>query len=358
MAGVRNERRLETMPTIGRLWAGRIYGTNTGNFFLEIEPLPEGELTGTFRLNDTILGLTVYRVAGTFDGTTLRLEGDPNQAEAPQGGVLGAIKATGALTPEGLIRGTWTSSLGTAGTFEAYPHDQAAPDQRTTAAQPPEQLYTSTVSVGAVRIYGQDLWALVQFIRKDFVVGRPVITYAIRGNEVTKYIEDFQRDAPTLGQLRRLKLVIQEPEAYGINKVVALELNAGGQNEVRVQGINESWVTGKAETIARMLRKLEKPLVTRYKKYGVTLNQVIFLGMLVLIPAIHSLWQRAVFVLVVVLLLHALVWVHQRFIPNATLNLSEDEPTSLQRVGPTILSWLIAVTASLAAAVLFRWLTR
>ena len=346
------------MPTLGRLWAGRIFGTNTGNFFLEVESSPDGVLTGTLRLMDTLAGLTVYRVTGSFDGTTVRFEGDSAQAEASQGVSIGTVHATGTLTPQGHIRGTWTSSIGTAGTLEAYPHDQAVPDQRTVAGAPPEQFYTSTIAIGAVRIYGADLWELVEFIRRDFVVGRLVVTYAIRGTEVTKYLEDFRTEAATLGQLRRFKLAIQEPEAYGINKVVVLELIPFGQNEIRVQGINESWVTGKAEATARMLRKFEKPLVTTYKKFGLTLNQLIVLAMLVLIPAIQFLWQRAMFVVAVVLLLQSLVWLHQRFIPNVTLYLSEEEPTVVQRAWPTILSFVIGVVASLVAALLFQWLTQ
>lgn len=222
----------------------------------------------------------------------------------------------------------------------------------------PEQFYSSTVVFGAVRIYADDLWELVEFIRKDFVVGRPIITYAVRGNEVTKYFEDFRKDASTLGELRRFKLVIQEPEAYGINKVVVLELSAFGQNEVRVQGINESWVTGKAEATARHLRKFEKGLVTTYKKFGLTLNQAIFLAMLVLIPAIQLLWQRAVFVVTVVVLLTILLAIHRRFIPNPILYLSKKEPTLLERAWPSVLSWLLGIAASLIAAWIFKWLTR
>ena len=346
------------MPTLGKLWAGRIFGTNIGNFFLEVESSPEGVLTGTFRLMDTLMGLTVYSVTGSFDGTTVRFEGDSTQAQAAQGINLGIIHATGTLTPQGHIRGTWTSSIGTAGTFEAYPHDQPVPDQLATVSPPPEQLYTSTITIGAVRIYAQDLWELVEFIRRDFVVGRPIVTYAIRGNEVTKYLEDFQREAATLGQLRRFKLTIQEPEAYGINKVAVLELTAFGQNEIRVQGINESWVTGKAEATARMLRKFENLLVTTYKKLRLTLNELIFLAMLVLIPAIQLLWQRVVFVGAVVFLLQSLIWLHQQPIPNATLYLSEEEPTVFQRASPTLLSFLIGVIASLAAAWLFQWLAQ
>ena len=48
-----------------------------------------------------------------------------------------------------------------------------------------------------------------------------------------------------LGTLRYLKLLIQEPEAYGINRLAVVELNAAGANEVRVQGVQESWLWGK-----------------------------------------------------------------------------------------------------------------
>ena len=180
----------------------------------------------------------------------------------------------------------------------------------------------------------------------------------MRGNEVTKYFEDFRSEAPDLGELKRFKLVIQEPEAYGINKVVVLELTAFGQNEIRVQGINETWVTGKAEATARMLRTFEKTLVTTYKKFGLTLNQIILLAMLVLIPSIQLLWQRAVFVVAIIFLLQCLVWLHQRFIPNATLYLAEQTPNAFQRVWPTILSFFIGVVASLVAAWLFQLLAR
>lgn len=199
---------------------------------------------------------------------------------------------------------------------------------------------------------------MIQSILRDFVVGRAVVTYTVRGNEVTKYFEDFKREAPGLGVMRRFKVSVQEPEAHGINRVIVIELNSMGQNEIRVQGINESWVMGKAEAIARTLRPYERTLVTTYKKFGLTLNQIIFLGMLVLIPTIESLWQRALFVSVVIGLLSFLFWLHGKYIPNVLILMGAKEPTVLQRGWPSILSWVSAATASLAAALLFYWLTR
>lgn len=137
-----------------------------------------------------------------------------------------------------------------------------------------------------------------------------------------------------------------------------MSLDAIGQNEIRVQGINESWVTGKTEAIARHLRRFQNPLLTTYKKFGLTLNQVIFLAMLVFIPGIHLLWQRAVFVAAVTLMLIFLLWVHRRFIPNAVLYLSKKEPSLIERTWPTILSWLLGIVGSLIAAWMFRWFTR
>jgi hypothetical protein len=82
------------MATIGRLWAGHIYGTNTGKVFVEITG--EGEsLKGILRLNDTDYGLAVYQVAGSFDGTTLRLEGDVSETQ--EGVQHGHIKIGGSL---------------------------------------------------------------------------------------------------------------------------------------------------------------------------------------------------------------------------------------------------------------------
>jgi len=344
------------MTTLGRLWAGRVYGTNTGNLYVELDSSGD-EVTGTLRLMDAQFGLTVYKVTGSFDGT-LRLRGEPLQA--PAGVTSGSIEITAILTPQGHLRGEWKSPIGTAGTFDAYPHDIPPSDQRVGgAAAIPEQFYTSNASLGALRLYAKDLTELVQFIRKDFVVGRPVATYTVRGNEVTKYFDDFQTEAPSLKELRRLKVTIQEPEAHGINKIVVVELNnALGQNEIRVQGINESWVVGKAEAIGRILRTFEKGLVTTYKKFGLTFNQFIFLAMLVLIPAIDLLWQRAAFVVIVMVLLGFLYWLHSKFIPIAVVYLGAKEPTWLQRVWPSILSWLVMATASLAAYCAFYLLTR
>lgn len=221
----------------------------------------------------------------------------------------------------------------------------------------PEQIYSSNITLGAIRLNSAAIDELVQFVRRDFLIARPVLTYVVRGNEVTKYFEDFKADVDVPPELRYLKLTIQELEAHGINKMVVVELNARGENVVRVQGINESWVVGKAEATARMLREAEKTLATTFKKFGLTLNTLMLVAMVVTMPSIALLTDRILFAAVILALVNGLYWLHQRFIPNAVVSVRSDQPSLLRRLSPTVLSWVVAASASVAAALVYRWLT-
>lgn len=344
------------MAELGRLWAGRVFGTNTGNLFVELTPTADG-LTGVLRFMDAAFGLVVYEVKGSFDGTTVTLHGEPKQASP--GIETGQIEAQAVLTPLGHLRGRWTSSLGTGGTFELFPHDLPPADQtKQSDSRVPEQLHTARLTVGAVRLYADDVRDLALVQRKDFSVGRLIVTYRSGGIENTRYFEDFEQGIKGISELQYLKISVQEPEAYGINKVAIIELDSQGRNDVIVQGIHESWVIGKSEALARQLRRYEKNLVTTTKKYGLGLNQFIFLAMLVLFPEIEPLWRRVLFAVIVVALIWAIFWAHQRFLPNVVVYVSPRKPGPFMRAWPTILSWLMTATASLAAALAFYLLTQ
>jgi len=75
-------------------------------------------------------------------------------------------------------------------------------------------------------------------------------------------------------------------------------------------------------------------------------------------PGIAAWTDRAMFAIAVFLLLSLMLWLHARFIPNAMIYMSSVQPSFFARVWPTILSWLVAATASLAAALFLYWLTR
>lgn len=342
------------MSSLNRLWAGRLFGTNTGNMFVELTPKEAG-LDGVVRVNDTTHGVAVYAVTGTFEDGRLRISGAATKL--PPGVESGDITATAVLTSEGSLRGEWSSTIGTGGTFEIFPHDTPEADQTKSAGAVPEELHTAHRQLGAIQLYAEDVRGLIQFIRKDFRTGRVVVTYAVRENELTKYSEDFEAGAENLGELRYLKMRIQEPEAHGINRLVEVQLDALGTNDVRVQGIQESWVVGKSEAIARYMQPFERSLVTNYKKFGLTINQAILLTMLVLVPEIQDIIYRALFVGLVLLLLSTLGRIHARVIPNVSIHMGPRRPNWAARVWPSVLSWLIAATSALAAAYAFYRLT-
>jgi len=340
---------------IGKLWAGRVFGTNTGNLFIEFQETGH-KVSGTLRFLDRLFGLAVYSIEGTFD-EVLKISGKP--AQSGEGITLGELTAEARLTPEGNLQGTWASSLGTGGTFEAFPHDVSQPrTQSLGTSNIPEQLYTKNITLGSVRLFEEDVKRLLTHIRQDFITGRPVITYNDRGGQATRYSEDFLREAKNLEPLDFFKVTIQEPEAYGINRLVVVELNAFGSNEVRVQGVQESWVIGKAEAIASLLKQNQSTLITTYKKFGLNLNQAIFLAMLVVMPSIKAWMDRASFAVAVFILLTGMLWFHAKFIPNASVRMGVVKSAFLGGIGPTLLSWFVAASASLFAAFIFYWLTK
>lgn len=342
------------MSAIGRIWAGNVYGTNTGNFFLKFDAV-EPNVKGTLRLLDPVYGVAIYVVEGTYS-ETLELTGKVEQHQ--EGTTHGTISISGRLTSEGSLRGEWTSSIGTGGTFIAHPHDQEKlADQPTEKSSIPEQIYTHVIQLGSVSLYAADVLALVSELKKEFQGARLIATYSTGLGESTKYADDFVQEFDRLKSLTYLKLQIQEPEAHGINRVAVVELRAFGSNEVRVQGINESWAIGRAHALANFFKSFENIIVTGYKKFGLNLNSAIFLSMLVAIPEIHSILNRAVFVGAVIGMLALLLMMHSKFIPNATIKLSGPAPNRAARLLPTIASWGAAILTSIVASYVYTWLT-
>lgn len=343
------------MSSLATKWAGRLYGTNTGNLFLEITQ--DGEtVNGIARFLDNLYGLALYEFTGTFNGT-LKLKCKPLESSIAEG--LGDVTVEAVLTPEGNLRGNWCSTVGTAGTFDAYPHDISAANQDSAKSQNiPEQIFNKNIQIGSVRLFSDDVKRIIAFVEQDYTVGRAIITYNIRGSQATKYASDFVREIESLGEINYLKITTQETEAHGINKVIVLELVEHGISEVRVSGINEAWVIGKAESIAQEIRPRQNILVTTYRKYGLNLNGVIFFAMLVAIPGISEWKDRTIFAATVFILLNLLLFIHGKFIPNTKIYLSQKKPSFFKRAWPSILSWVIAASSSIFAAWVFYLLTK
>ncbi|MHA1523734.1 MAG: hypothetical protein ACTSY1_04930, partial [Alphaproteobacteria bacterium] len=81
--------------TLGKVWAGNIYGTNTGKIFVKLNGNEEA-LTGTLQLNEPGVGIIEYKIAGSFVEDRLIFAGEP-QTQI-EGVVQGTLKATATLS--------------------------------------------------------------------------------------------------------------------------------------------------------------------------------------------------------------------------------------------------------------------
>jgi hypothetical protein len=333
---------------IGKLWAGKLFGTNTGNIFVELQPT-EGRFSGVLRVADDRFGVAVYDISGSFQAGAIDFTG--KAATAPSDTVHGDISAKGTMTAEGHLRGQWTSSIGTGGTFVLFPHDTSESASKSDLLVP-EQLHTASRTAGALRLYAQDIQELSELLSRDFPQGRVVLTYRERGHEVSAYASDIQGQFGRLGQLRYLKLYIQAPDVNGLTKFAYVEMNADGLNEVRVQGAQESWVIGKAETIALFLKSHQKPLATTFRSFGLNINGLLAIATLVAMPEL-PLPRRSVFVTAMAIIGWSILKAHTRFIPNFIAYLVPHPPGLLERTWPQAISWLIAATSALIASIIY-----
>src|SRR5262245_51781424 len=77
------------MTKLAPLWAGRLYGTNTGNLFAELDHT-DSAVKGTIRLLEDRFGPHVFGVVGTFDGSKFEVSAKPTQL--PDGVTVGETR--------------------------------------------------------------------------------------------------------------------------------------------------------------------------------------------------------------------------------------------------------------------------
>jgi hypothetical protein len=333
------------MP-ISRRWAGRVFGTNTGNLYLTLEG-EDAKLQGKLRVADDRYGVAIYSVRGAFDGQQLTLTGKADTP--PQDGVShGDIEATAKLNAKGELRGDWESSLGTAGTFTLHPHDQ--PEIVATAATArAEQIHSARHDFGAVSLSVPQFTALADDVQQTFQ--RPVIVTILTDTETTRFLNDFKQQTFAMDRARLIKLYVQEPDPSGVNKTVTIEF--GPQfNYALVQGPDDGWVLGQLEKIKRWVRPSERTYPGTYKKYGVGFNQLLLGFGIIYLPSLPDLLSRAVLMVGVVLLAYGVTTIHARLIPYTAIYTKETPKGLLARSGPQAISLLASIAASVAATIL------
>lgn len=336
------------MP-LSRLWAGRAYGTNTGNLFVQLEG-EDAALTGTLRLNEPGVAIVVYDITGSFDGTELSITGVP-RAQI-EGLVLGQLTASARLDSKGELHGTWETNIGSAGTFILYPH--GSPGAAAQAGQVPDQLHTARHPFGAIGIDREQIVEIGEELQREFINGRVVVT-VLAGSEQSRYLEDFKNLKFNADRAEAIKLFVQEPEAGSTNKVVTVEF--GPQfNFAMAQSASEAWTLGKLEKLKRDLRRFERAYTTNFKKFNFGINQLLLVGAIIYLPSLNGVRDRTILMVGVFAITHVVTWLHTRYLPFAAIYLRQKPIGMFARVAPSAVSWIIAATAGAAATLLAAYL--
>ncbi len=335
---------------LGKLWAGRVYGTNTGNVFVKLEG-EDSALTGTLHLNEPGIGLFVYAISGEFDGEALTFHGDP-QAEL-EGVKQGKLDASASLNARGELSGEWETSIGAAGTFLLFPHD-ATNGAEAGAGMMPDQLHTARYQFGAVEIDRQQITAIADEIQRDFERSQVVVT-VISDTEQSRFLADFKIVNFNTDRATGIKLFVQEPEGGGVNRIAQVEF--GPQvNFVMTQSGDEAWVLGTLEKLKRSVRPFERAYTTNFKKLGFGFNQLLLVGAVVFLPSLDTLQDRAILMVGVLVLISYVNWLHGKYLPFAAIYLSPKSKGMFAHVAPSAVSWIIAASAGVAATLLGAYL--
>ena len=302
---------------IAKRWAGNAYGTSAGNLYVQFKGDDEA-LTGTLRLNDSTFGLTVYSIQAKFDGGRLTLTGEP-ETEA-SGVVYGKLSATATLGAKGELFGDWQTDIGSAGTLILFPHTRPEGMESQEVSAP--QLHTARHDFGAIEIDREQIIAIADDLQSDFSNGTVVVTFA-SGTQQSRFLEDFKSLKITAEKAEVIKIVAQQSEPGGINRVVSIEF--GPQwNAVTIQSSSEAWALGKCEALKRDLQRFERSYATKIRwLLGFGVNQALLLWVIIYIPSLPNLWDRALFLVAILALIVAINWLHTNYLPFAAIYLTK-----------------------------------
>ena len=327
-------------------WAGKAFGTNIGNLFLILDG-EDAALAGILRFNEEGVGLSIFDVVGDFKAPTLNLTG--RRQKQAQDSPVGELEITGSLKSKGVIGGDWITPNGSAGTFILYPHDTVEDGNR---PQGPEQLHTARHEFGAIEIDREQIIELAENIRRDF----PIVVVTINaGTEQSRYLDDFKAFQLSAKKATIAKVYATKPEGTSSNQVVSVEFGPR-INFAMAQGENEAWTLGRLETLKRDLKSYERVYATNIVRYGVSINNLMILAAIVFLPSLNLLRDRVVLMAAVLILVMTVNWLHGKYLPFAAIYLQKKPTGIFRRIGPSVASWGISVTASAAAALLAAYL--
>ncbi len=150
---------------------------------------------------------------------------------------------------------------------------------------------------------------LVDLMKRGTNVGMPAINASHRGSEhIHIGMDNLLADPSVPAVVYNLIISASEPIVKAGTNTVVLNLKKGDANTLFVSGYDRIWVEGKAAEVKEFLDEHQTKATYILRNYGQTLNLLVFLAMLALLPSIPSLRHRGIVVVFVFALLLLLMY--------------------------------------------------
>lgn len=339
------------MATVAGNWNGRLFGTNTGNLSARLA-VEGGVAQGEIRLLDDVFGPVVYQLTGTWDGNLVALKGVgiPSNPDV----VVGEVSIEGSLAADGRLIGTWTSNLGTGGSFQLFPGPSDAEAAHIADQQaPPEELHIIQERIGAVRLYRQDVVAMCELILFDLNSDRLAVRFQNGPTQSVLWWDVFV-DTVRTERIPFVRFSVNDIAPGAASRLVTVELGPL-YNEVIVQGESQVWVAGKTQVLRDFLSKRQNHLITGFKVWNFNILTILLLAMIVWMPSFGPLWARAAFGITIAAVVTLTSFLHSKLIPASVTSMGDRRP-SILRFWPSWVSWLAGIMSALLILKAGAWL--
>lgn len=334
------------MP-ICKTWAGRLFGTHTGNLSAKLYG-DDAAISGVLRHNDPQYGVTVYKIAGSFDGSKLNFKGSTDRqlddVHFPP------IIATATLQPDGSLQGDWEGEKGAGGNFHLLPHEGSRGVPADVAI--PDQLHTARHQFGPIAIELRSIIAIADDMQKELPRARVVVTFDT-GTEQSRYLPDFREMNFTDEVARLIKIQANEPDASGLDRVLSVEFGQN-VNVAMAQGVSRSWSLGALEQLKKTVERHQR--VYAKAKYASFITEAILVGTIVALPSMDSLSDRAVLMIFAMIVVKAIQYIFERYLPNAAIYLGQRSESAAYRAFQTFGIWLVGAIGSTVVLLLGAYL--
>jgi len=336
---------------LGKLWAGRVTGTNVGNVFLKIDG-EAGQLKGTISLNESNVGIAVYDVTGSFVENTLALDGVPSSSI--EGYEFGKLSASLELNDSGELVGEWTTSIGSTGAVTLWPQNQIV--QKKSEYNLIPAFHSASHDFKPLVIDKPAIQNLGESLKTDFLRSDVIVT-VVNETEKRFFLEDFDEICFQFKKAKNIILFIQEVEQNGITKSVRLNLGQSF-NKLTVQGSNEAWVSGKLNVLRAEIKQYEKSFFGQMRKFGFGLNQALVLGGVIFLPSFNTWIERTVLMLGILATVWALNATSQKWLINATIYMDDQPIGWFRKYLPSVLSWIFTIISAVIVIALGNLLAK